>query len=260
LFFLQKSIRRGNVKSLKTALINLRFAKPYNNPELSYKLVTGTRQLIWRLFITIIEDVAIYKSNKYLDIFDLVLFTKLCNNIKSNFILKDELFNKFLLLGTLMCQTNKVIDFRNYNGKHKYNPLNRTLFGLYLAELEPGMTGDKIMIKKLKSVINYYDLDNAIFSDVSKMEDNNDLVKLSAIDHHCYPQILILLQQLFYNKKITECVDLIWNESSQLNYRKHTINNLDQLNDTQQKILLVQYYIKDHFNIKLSTKFNYLSI
>lgn len=254
---LQKSIRRGNVKTLKESLTNLQFAKSYNNPELNYKLVTGIRQLVWRLFITIIEDVAIYKSNKYLDIYDLVLFTKLFTDIDSNCSITNALFNKFLTLGTLMCKSNKVIDFKNYNGKHVYNPLNRTLFGLYIAETEPGMKGDKIMINKLKSVTNYYDLDTANFNDnINIIYNNSDLTKLSSIDHHCYPQILISLQQIFYDTKITECAELIWIKSSQLNYRKHQMNTF---NDIQKKILLVQYCIKDHFNIKLSNKFNYLS-
>jgi hypothetical protein len=242
---LQKSIRRGNCNTLKEALNNLRYAKSYNNPELNYKLVTGSRQLVWRLFITIIEDVAIYKSNKHLDIFDLVLFTKLCNNIKSDITFTDELFNKLVFLGELMCKSNKIIDFRNYNGKHNYDPLNKTLLGLYIAGSEPGMSGDKIMINKLKSVTNYYDLDNAIL--INNIKSNNHLTKLASIDHHCYPQILILLQQIYPLKKVTDCCDLIWNESSKLNYRKDKIKEYNEMSNNLKKILLIQYSIKDHF-------------
>jgi hypothetical protein len=242
---LQKSIRRGNVNTLKEALMNLRFAKSFNNPELNYKLVTGSRQLIWRLFITIIEDVAIYKSNLQLDIFDLILYTKLCNDISSTTAFTDKFFDKLLTLGELICKSTKIIDFRNFTGKHTFNPLNKTLLGLYIAESEPGMKGDKLMINKLKSVTNYYDLDNAIFQ--NKIKSNDNFVKLASIDHHCYPQILILLQQIFPDKKVTECCDLIWNESSKLNYRKDKIKNYNEMSNNLKKILLIQYSIKDHF-------------
>lgn len=253
---LQKSIRRGNVKTLIEALTNLRYAKPYNNPELNYKLVTGSRQLVWRLFITIIEDVALYKSENHLDIFDLVLFTKLCNNVDGNLVFSNDFFNKLIQLGTLICQSNKVIDFREYNGKHIFNPLNKTLLGLYIAETEPGMKGDKIMINMLKSVSNYYDLDNPNININNSYKSDNLTTRLASIDHHCYPPILILLQQLLPDKKITECATILWEESSKLNYRKHNMKNMSEI---QKKILLVQYNVKDHF-IKLSNnKSMYLS-
>jgi superfamily II DNA or RNA helicase len=252
---LQKSIRRGNKLLLVKAMNNLHNAKPFNNPEINYKLVSGCRQLFWRSFISIIEDIGIYKTKYYLDIFDLVVFSKVFNNC--SYTCSDILYHKLLKLMEKMSILDEYIDFRQFKEVKESeinlnNIYNRNYIGLYLAENEPGMNGDKIMIRKLKSANKIINLDN-----ISKLQNinknkhiSNDLCLLASIDHHCYPPILVLLQEQLgdQDKTIKECGNILWNCSSKLNFRLKEYFEETHITKT---ILKVQYNLLKYFNLEL---------
>lgn len=244
---LQKSIRRGNKCLLFKAMNNLYNARPFNNPEINYKLVSGCRQLFWRSFISIIEDIGIYKTNYYLDIFDLVIFSKIFNNCP--YTCSNILFDKLFKLMENMCTLDKYINFRHFKelkeSEINVNKIyNRNYISLCLAENEPGMSGDKTMIRKLKSVTTIIDLDK-----LSNLQNiSNDLCLLASIDHHCYPQILVLLQQQLQDKTVKECGDILWNYSSKLNFR---LGEYFEDNYITRTILKVQYDLLTYFNLEL---------
>ena len=249
---LQKSIRRGSetINCLKEAIGNLSRARPFNNPEYSYEMVSGSRQLMWRCFISIIEESKIYKSAKYLDILDFVLYTFIFARYPSYFI-SDKL-SKLVELTCATIQTSDMYwDFRPFNSiKSNTLPLYTTdnikicQFQLALLagiKLMPGMKGDKLMLDStLKWLGTNPDLPE--FDKLDNIDKINTSFKpmekinwFSSLDHHSNPNLITQLHNGLYGldlknnlygikehitlKKISE---LIWECNSKYNFRKHS--------------------------------------
>ena len=95
---LQKSFRRGSTSSkvLYESINELSTAKPYNLPEQHYVKVSGTRQLFWRSFISIIEDVCGYDSDHF-DLMTLCILSIICQIL---------LTITFQIVLSIICQIN----------------------------------------------------------------------------------------------------------------------------------------------------------
>ena len=276
---LQKSIRRGSgsLKCLIESINNLTSAIPFNNPEYSYQMVSGIRQLCWRSFITIIEETKCYTSLKYLDLLDFSLYSYIFS-IYPNYYCTSILKNKIQETCTHIQQFEEYWNFttwkdKNNNKNDKDKDKNENLeqidslrIGIEIGfEKMPGMKGDKIM---LKSTINwlktYPELSSLDLTEKNNQQNNqqnnnqNELQEkitwLNSLDHHCNPGLIanvhnglygIESKLVNYNKnlikqnKITikDTSSIIWKLNSKYNFRKH-IQKWSWVNDL---IIFIQF-------------------
>ncbi len=274
---MQKSFRRGPevFDNLKEAINKLSKTKPYNNPEHQYELMSGSRQLFWRYFISIIEDIQIYKSEKYLDIFDLVIYSYIYGSYPK-FITSKFLSNKLIELGKRLLQIKSYIDFNKYK-EDTTGQINfdcRYQIALKISnDLMPGMKGDKKMIRNLitfiKSKPNLLNIDIIDLSDIIPNYLYKEIGYYAGLDLHTNPQMIVQFQNsVFTNLKenftdLETCSSLIWNYSSSYNFRKVNKFKWITINDL---IYLIQYiwlnsnyinYNKDQlsYNIDFNNKF-----
>jgi hypothetical protein len=227
---LQKSIRRGSIVyfCLEEAINNLANAKPYNNPEHNFELVSSSRQLCWRLFISIIEETCIYHSDKLLDIFDLVAYSYIYKNFPNHQI-HNNLLEKVKETAYKVQDYTKYLDFNRFK-EGETNPVinynSRYETALYMSlKFMPGMKGDKRMISCLLTWIKRKPKLPNLEVFVKPMKLNpvfNKITWFSSIDHHCSPTILNQIHNAIYDGKTTlmDCSANLWNHNSVYNYRK----------------------------------------
>jgi len=282
---LQKSIRRGKetINCLKEAIKNLSKARPFNNPEYSYEMVSGSRQLMWRCFITIIEESKIYKSSKYLDILDFVLYTFIFARYPSYFI--SEKLSKLVELTCIEIQASNIFwDFRPYNSiklntlpPYITNDIKIRQFQLALLagiKLMPGMRGDKLMLDStIKWLETNPDLPNLQeLCKLDKLDISSKLMEkinwFSSLDHHSNPNLITQLhnglygldfKNNFYGIKehitLEKISGLIWESNSKYNFRKHSFE-WNKLNDL---IYLTQNFLNKTKSININLNLNELS-
>lgn len=271
---MQKAIRRMNQSCAIKAINKLVKFRPYNNPQMNFKLINPTRQMFYRLFITIIEDVGIFNNDIGLDLLDLILYVKIFE-LKPYKQIHEELLNKVIELVKRVSLTKRYIDFKDFKdfknikqneNNHFLNLIldDRILSGLYIASKNQyGMKGDFNMIKTLMlyKQNNIEPLKLAKLKNQKKSKTKDTIIKLVSIDQHTNPLILTELQNIYYNftnegNKINSLNDMshdLWIKSSCYNIRKH---DEDKFNSPYNDYLLfVQYNL--HQNIlKLTDKLN----
>ncbi len=254
---MQKSFRRGIqvFDNLVEAIRKLAKTKPYNNPEYQYELMSGSRQLVWRYYMSIIEDIQIYKSDKFLDIFDLVLYSWIFHNYPK-YIISENIVLKLIELGKRLLSIKTHIKFADYveDTSKTYNLTCRYQLALGLSNnYMPGMRGDKKMIRCLETFIKQVSINKSNLIDLDKIEINpinkqiNPIYKkigyYAGLDLHSNPQMIVQLQNVLYsddktkNTDLETCSGLIWNTSSCYNYRFHKFN----WNSVNDLLYLVQY-------------------
>ncbi len=267
---MQKSFRRGPevVDNLKEAITKLSITKPYNNPEHQYELTSGSKQLFWRYFISIIEDIQIYQSTLYFDIFDLVIYAYIFGQYPE-YVLNKKLSNKLIELGEKLLEIKSYVDFRKYNEdiSDKFNLFCRyqVSLGIGLKHMK-GMQGDKKMIKKLLTFIKSNPKLVLIDSINPTLKEDLIYKKIgwySSLDLHTNPQMIVQFQNAIYKKDkepvdLETCSKLIWNYSSSYNIRIHPKFKFNKLNDL---LYLIQFtwfndVTKSDFKLELSEDFD----
>ena len=255
---LQKCIRSGSHSSnlLKNVVAKLNDSRHYNLPDQKFIRVSGTRQLLWRSYISIIEDADIYnKGNEYVvDLLDFYLLALVCT-IDCDLQLTNKMIE--IIQRTLLCvQYNKnLIEWRkgyssNIEKILSKNNLDiqcdddtRTLDSMIMAlKYSPMMMGDYDMLLKCIDLIG-----NTTYkeSKIDMKEINFYLEKTvpeleietyeRSHDMHCIPNILLVIQS--YIPFITErskyttqnLSKFIWFYFSKINYRQNKfVKNLDK--------------------------------
>ena len=258
---LQKFIRRGPKCSilLKETIKKLAQAPQYNLPSQQFIRVSGSRQLLWRLFITIIEDVEPYLPNDCLSLTEIIIlaFISQCDpNVQFNDIVIEKIIRTSLLL-----QHNKRLwDWRKGKNKPIQCDINSSIGGILklCITFMPMMLGDKILLRRGYNILNKYKLkklDNISNDEILKLNDKkySELAIYASYDMHCLPNILILLQGclpfLPFDKRHTlkNLASFIWLKNSKYNIRenkkilftKEERNILMSLNNLQ------KYYYKN---------------
>ena len=241
---LQKCFRNEYAKSLLSETINkLHYSQGYNLPDQHFARVSGPRQLCWRSYISIIEDVSGYNTNNYIDLFDLVILSYICN-IDSKVGLNPQILSQFNN-SMINAQTiNTTWNWRNYN--HIFNDMpydkvfsyfsvngNRIQNSIVMAlVMMPMMRGDFMMLSKCYDMMNHIVVPNLIqISNIQKYIFDNDLndneiteTKMRALDMHCQPSLLLQLQGSLpfipkTNHTLNYLSNFIWNNSSRFNTR-----------------------------------------
>ncbi|ARF08823.1 DEAD/SNF2-like helicase [Catovirus CTV1] len=247
---LQKSFRRGSKSSkiLSETVNKLNDAPFYNLPDQHYAKVSGTRQLLWRSYISIVEDVCGYYHNKTYDLLDFFILSLICQ-INPELQLKDIYIEQ--IKNTLLNVQNidyawpwrkgeEVSDkkFKTYGLNCVNDPLLRMIDSMILAlKFMPMMTGDRIMLSKCINYVAEYHYD---YRRINYMSDSHYLkmsnpdiekeVLISSNDMHCYPNVLLSLQgciPFLPTKDYTtpKLSSFIWENSSKFNFR-YSKNNV----------------------------------
>ena len=242
---LQKSIRRGRgcASFLFDTITKLSKAKPYNLAEHQFIKVSGSRQLCWRLFITIMEDVEPYlcsNNNEYLSLQDLVCFSILTQN-DPNIQFNNNFINKLIHLALLVQHNDEVT--HNWNWR-KSKPSNENKFDnnndyIKLAlKCMPMMSGDTVLLQKSLNFIKFYKLKPLDYTNnidmLMKYSNKEQINKcmLASNDMHCNPNILLNLQScLPFIPHLDEHTtwglsSFIWENSSKINIRNETVPKL----------------------------------
>lgn len=242
---LQKCFRDHNAKELlEETIAKLHFSAGYNLPDQHFARVSGCRQLCWRSFISIIEDVSPYNitNNNELDLLDLFTLSYI-SHIDSNVLLDPTLLEQFTTSLT-KCQANTkcwnwrkgkdIFADRNYENivqnikmsDNIYENRNANSF-LFALILMPMMKNDFIMLSKGFDYLKTFEpqLLNKITPSLEKYDSALNMeIKMTAMDMHCFPYILIQLQgslPFIPTKKYTlqNLSKFMWQNSSGINNR-----------------------------------------
>lgn len=266
----QKSIRRGlnSKKCLIESIDNLTIALPFNNPEYSYQMVSGIRQLCWRSFITIIEETKCYYSSKYLDLFDFVLYSYIFS-IYSNYYCSDNLKTQIKNTCVQLQNFKEYWDYNIWEKTHynktkrkskqinptnletdlnKISRINLFVIGLNIGiEKMPGMKGDKHMLDITSKWLETL----PILSDLPELDnlDNNFLniteekiTWLNSIDHHSNPNLIPIIHNGLYG------------------FDTNLINRYYKLNSdkiTLEDVSGIIWELNSKYNFRKESQFNY---
>lgn len=251
---LQKSIRHGRCsKSILLDTINkMARAKPYNLPDQQFLKVSGARQLFWRFFITIIEDVRYYYDDDYINLFDILILAMITNK-EPNYIINTNVIDKMLKLGERICCCDNINDYyewRNETVPKEIIFTDNTLQNvMYIAMNMPKMQGDGIMISKYYNLLKTYKpLPLVINStDIKCKKCSLGMTpQYTGVDIHSNPMMIIRFQAITSREISTQDIaSLIWELNSMYNnrkpqeFKKEMFHSVDIINITR---LQKEYY------------------
>lgn len=250
---LQKCFRDHYMSELLgTTIDDLHNSPGYNLPDQHFARVSGVRQLCWRSYISIIEDVCGYISEDSVDLLDLFCLAYVCH-IDPTVCLCDDIL-KYLQMS--LKKVHSIVKCWSWrNGKDvfkdtKYEDIIKNMkiddcgtsrmknsFLLALTMM-PMMRGDFCMLSKCYDyvcdnedvIVDFIKGDcftnGECYDNRNDETDKYDIIetKARALDMHCMPLILIQLQgslcfiptEKYTLKKLS---GFIWDNSSRFNTR-----------------------------------------
>lgn len=234
---LQKAIRRG--RSCPHLLINsidgLSKAKPYNLPDQQFIRVSGCRQLLWRLFITIVEDAKpfVNSGKDELDMLDIFILALLCQ-IDPDIVLANSVIKK-LTQTAISVQYNDTDLWKWREGKTTKvvfsNDLSRTAQAFALSTISmPMMKNDLNMLTRGFNHLSKIEISPLKLNSIDFYKKNSNKIveknaSLASYDMHCLPMMILYTQgslpfvpndKMYSTKHIP---GYIWTESSRFNVR-----------------------------------------
>ncbi|BCS82730.1 helicase [Cotonvirus japonicus] len=244
---LQKCIRRGKQAAfvLNKTIDELNESPNYNLPEHGFMRVSASKQLVWRLFISILEDCRPYAVDKsspelsLLDLILLVLITQKCSEYKFNANVLES-----IKITALLAQYNDTKkDLFNWRKLPESESICLNVKSHYHAAITLAldniimMSGDRRMLKKLCSAKDKFNVfarpvTKNLTPNSFKLSDNETCqdVILSSIDHHCKPSIILLYQACIpVSMSTREISKYIWDTSSSHNIRSKKTNQKSDL-------------------------------
>jgi hypothetical protein len=239
---LQKSIRRGRYgsKALIETIDTLNISPNYNLPEHGFLRVSASKQLAWRLFISIIEDCRPYQAINEPELLDLLLLALITQRVQEYRFTKPVL-NAIKLLAVIAQFNDTHDDLYDWRVLPIADdtPLSKTsnfhnALSLAISNIMM-MAGDNRMLRK------YYSLDNECFEpfmyppNLRTVEQQNALpskkflyhspavyedIILSSYDPHCKTSIILYYQACIPVSLTTKQISgYIWDKSSSFNVR-----------------------------------------
>jgi len=261
---MQKCIRRGSTCSslLCNVMKELNTCKSYNLPEHNFMKVSGTKQLLWRLFISTIEDSSVYTCETTMYQLAFIFAVSMICHVDSSLQLNDNIITK-LCHTALIIQSYKT-DWHWRNGTAKditsddvntfeENQLINTLkFALIHT---PMMKGDREMLLRSISMLRKLDGNIPHFTNISSkitkilsMHKKTDEITcmIESNDMHCFPNIILLIQGSTSKpcqKTTKEIPSIIWNHISRNNFRTANIEPTEDTKDVVNATKNIQTYI-----------------
>ena len=237
---LQKCFRNQYVSNtLAETITKLHYSAGYNLPDQHFARVSGPRQLFWRSYISVIEDICAFSTEKYIDLLDLFALSLVCS-IDPYISLNNKLL-EYVQESMIKVQKIKThwrwgkysasgeIPLLKQSNDHISRIQNSMILGL---TLQPMMRGDFNMLLKCydflnkdSSIIQNIDLEHD--DKLSIESDDHDIVletKMRGLDMHCFPYILIQFQGSLpfiptKNETLQNLSHFIWDNSSGYNTR-----------------------------------------
>jgi hypothetical protein len=262
---LQKCIRRGidNIYLIGEILRKINNSNYYTLPEHNFVKISGSRQMMWRSFISIIEDACGYiKDKNMLDLDDICSLSILCQyDINIQFTEK-----------VIQNLEDSLIEILNHKKKWNWDKfkefdkeltINNSGIIYFATKYMPMMGGDKKMLNCVVTMLNSgYKFDhlqiqkyNFSNKEIKKMKVEGLNTEYAGYDMHCKPAILIHLQSEidFINKRELYDTHLlskfIWNNSSRINYRNNDVLNINDYDKSVlQKLYDIQKLYYHHIN------------
>jgi hypothetical protein len=275
---LQKSVRRGahNGMLLKRTLQKLNDSPTYNLPDHNFSTVSGSRQLLWRSFISIIEDVKGYTVDPSLNYNTIDMRSLALLSIVFQKDTTIKLSKKALnIIISTMTHLQAYSDMWNWkqclrtdltqiflsNNNDKINNVNQIKDSICLAISNmPMMFNDRTMLEKVFTYI----IDNDNIIDMSEIklphstlpDEFQDQLEQKetmcvGMDMHCKPTLLIELQAMldlslpnssndssFANPPtLKRLAGYIWDNYSCRNFRDPTLKHEPIFNTSEIKKL-----------------------
>jgi hypothetical protein len=238
---LQKSIRRGRYgsKALVETIDALNISPNYNLPEHGFMRVSASKQLVWRLFITILEDCRPYQPINEPGLLDLLLLVLITQKVQEYKFTKSVL--DAIKLAALLAQFNDtpqdwydwhLLPYADQTPLTKDSDLHNAL-SLAINNLIM-MPGDNKMLRQYysgKKLFEPFMVPNALDTDqwqnvLAKQKylyhDQNvyDDIVLSSFDPHSKTFIILYYQACIPVSMTTKQISgYIWNISSSYNVR-----------------------------------------
>lgn len=246
---LQKSIRRGRYGYyvLVDTIKKLNDSPNYNLPEHGFMRVSASKQLVWRLFITILEDCRPYICDDQLGLLELIMLTLITQKC-TEYKFKKNILDMIIYTACVVQYNDSTLDTISFKKLDeataiKINEKCDLKMALFLAlDNCTMMGGDRSMLLKYytynsnlkKLVIPKQWINNKIcclFQDENDKlnQVSNDII-LSSFDHHCKPTIILYYQACIEISMTTrEISNYIWNVSSSFNVRFNKILKKDKI-------------------------------
>jgi len=231
---LQKCLRRGPINNtiLNKTINDLNNSPSYNLADHNFCTVSGTRQLLWRSFITIMEDVNCYytninvdnKTKNQIDITSLVILA-IISHLDPKLKLTNTAIECISNTLDILLTYKDLMNWRLYPEMKNIDDLNIELFdinermkgninnndqisiGIMLAlKNMPMMSGDRVMLSKILSYIKLAKPKILTLEEITQQYQKTKTDKIYqlfndptetievAYDMHCKPTILIEIQ------------------------------------------------------------------
>lgn len=279
---LQKAIRRGRYasKALIETIERLNDSPNYNLPEHNFLRVSASKQLVWRLFITILEDVRPYTPINEISLCNLVLLVLITQKVQEYKFTKPVL--DLIKLTALLAQYNDTEDdWYNWDvlPESKKTPFQSSFtpdvdlqnaVSLALSHLIM-MSGDGEMLRRYyseKTVFGPFQIPPELSTDRWKktlhdrkyiFHDKNiykDVI-LSSFDMHVKPHIILYYQSCIPISMTTkEIARYIWDISSSYNVRSgNKTPKKDKILLSIQKLFFKES-LKDERIVSVSNAYN----
>lgn len=238
---LQKAIRRGRYgsKALIETIEKLNESPNYNLPEHGFLRVSASKQLVWRLFISTLEDCRPYQAINEISLLNLLLLTLITQKVQEYKFTKPVL--EAIKLTAILVQYNdissdwyrwkdlplsKKTPLKNNNSDF-HNAISLALEHLIM------MSGDNKMLRRYYSIHTETLFEPYIYP--NGIETINDLILVKSIDHdnetyqdiilssydmHVKTHIILYYQACIPISMTTKQIsEYIWNISSSYNVR-----------------------------------------
>lgn len=241
---LQKAIRRGKYGSgvLIETIEALNKSPNYNLPEHSFMRVSASKQLAWRLYITILEDVRPYNNSELMSLQTLILLALICN-VVTEYRFTQPVLRRILKLA-LAAQYNEThVEWEKLTeAKQPRFSTDEFKNSIVLATKNlTMMSGDRSMLLKYYNYSNVKPFEIPKYSSLDSKPSVDKQITLASYDQHNRTYIILYYQACIATGLTTKQVAKhIWDVSSGYNVRYHSKLVMDDL------LVKIQTYLHEN--------------
>ena len=272
---LQKSIRRGRYgsRALIEAIDSLNSSQNYNLPEHGFARVSTSKQLVWRLYVTILEDCRPYQQICEMGLLDLMFLVLITQKLQE-YKFKKNVLNAIKLLALAVQYNDDPQDLHDWRSLSESTTTEINLTSDFHTSISLAvenvimMKADKTLLRKYYSETIFFEplvipeeLKGDAWNKVTKRgylwhdDDVYHDIITSSMDHHVKPQIILYYQACIPVSLSTRQISgHIWTVSSRYNVRRHNTREIDEALMTVQEYLLKSHKTEKFKNVA-TTKF-----
>lgn len=234
---IQKAIRRGEggAKVLLDTIRQLAKAPPYNLPDQQFARVSATRQLVWRLFITCIEDSAPLRREG-IGLGSLGALAVVCT-LDTDLQLRPKMIDRIAEWALLVQKNTTKPTWRKMLRKKGSGTGLLDTVSIEEQTIEsvlecmPMMTNDGTMLRAMARELATKEVPEADGMEIEDLVESADdkigkAIILASYDMHCIPGMILDLQSLLPKRPTDDdrtylLSAYIWENSSKWNIRLH---------------------------------------